>query len=146
MNLLDHLFLAGSLPFWNPRHVPSGSSQGQEDRYFNYLWKLDFINGPHQQVNVQWASIITVALWIGVLVLLAYLLTNGSYHEQNKRGLATDPNGPEIQDLYPVEAYNGIITERNGAVDKFNYFLYAIVIAFAVGLMLSQILNGQVYG
>ncbi len=139
-------FSAGwSLPWWNPRHIPSGNNTGVETRYFNYLWQVYLHSGQHQEVNIQWSDEMLIVIWTVVLALLAYLLTNGAYQEQNKRGAATDPSGPLIQDLYPVEAYNGVITERNGAVDYFNWTLYAIVLAWGLGIMIFQIIFGQVY-
>jgi hypothetical protein len=138
---------SSGLPFWNPRNVPSGSSTEVENAYYQYLWHNLLHGGGYQQVSVQseFSNLFLVLTWTLIIALLGYILTNSTYYQQNKRGAATDPNGPEIQDLYPVESYNGIITERNGGVDTFNWVLYALMTVWTLGLMFFAILNGQIY-
>jgi hypothetical protein len=48
-------------------------------------------------------------------------------------------------DLYPVEVFNGIITERNGPVDPFNYAVWAILGIYIVYYTVIQVLYGQLY-
>lgn len=134
-----------TLPYWNPRHVPTGSATSVEDRYWNYLWAHLLQSGPGQQTAIHWAGLVIVFIWVVVLSILSYLLVTQAYYNQNKRGAATDPTGPEVQDLYPVESYNGVISERNGGVDAFNLVLYAMLLAYGLGIVFYQILNGQVY-
>lgn len=140
----DRLVLAG-IPFWNPRNVPTGTNTHTEDLYYQYMWHYVQQQNPFQRTSIQWADLIVVFVWVLLIAFLSYLLIHNGYHNQNKRGAATDPNGPLVQDMYPVESYNGVVTERNGGVDFFNYAIWALAVAWFLGIMFFQLVNGQIY-
>ena len=117
----------------------------EEHKYWTYLfWTyLHAVRQPN--VSFEWYTEVQEWAWVLVIAGGYFLGTIFTYRNHNRRGAATDPRGPQVQDLYPVESYNGYVTERNGGVDMFNYALIAAVVIYTAIVIVGNVINAQVY-
>lgn len=112
--------------------VPSGSSDVDVQNYYNYLhnWNL---SGLKETYSFSPALLTWIYLGIGMLLVIFIFLTN-AWYARHLRG-----------DLYPIEVYNGYITERGGKVDYFNWAVYAILGSFMLYYAATNLIYGQIY-
>lgn len=112
--------------------VPTGSDDATVRQYYHYL-DLRRLQGFHEMYvfNPVWLG------WgygvLGATLIVLYLFVFAWYTRQRK------------EDLYPVEVYNGYITERAGPVDAFNLALYAILVGLMIAYTVWNIVYGQMY-
>jgi hypothetical protein len=113
--------------------VPTGSNDAAVKGFFNY-------NNLRHVSTLQETYIVDPYFWgtmylvIGVVLIVFYTLTISWYTRQRRK-----------PDLYPVEVYNAIITERGGPVDALNYSIYAILLIYMVYYTVTNLMFGQYY-
>lgn len=117
----------------------------EEHRYWIYLISTYLNSVRMPNVSFEWYTELQEWSWVLVIAGAYFLGTIFTYRNHNKRGAATDPRGPAIQDLYPVESYNGYVTERNGGVDNFNWAVIIVVTLYTGLVIVSNIVNAQIY-
>jgi hypothetical protein len=112
--------------------VPRGSTDAEARAYFDYL-QLQTYAGLQETYSI---SIVTVLEFYGVggIVLVTTYFFMFAWYARLKR-----------DDLYPVEVYNGYVTERGGPVDAFNWAVWAIMVIYAVAYIAISITYGQLY-
>lgn len=112
--------------------VPSGSDDASVQAYYDYLnyRHLDYLS---ETLTVDWLTITTVyGILAGILVIF-YFLAMAWGARRSKA------------DLYPVESFNGYISERGGPIDPFNLALYAILVCYMVYYTVVSLIYGQYY-
>lgn len=112
--------------------VPSGSDDKSVNEYFRYM-QLRMLQQEHETFYFDTETFLTYYGLLGVMIIVFYFFTF-AWYARRKTG-----------DLYPVEAYNGYIVERNGPVDPFNWAVYAILVSYMIYYSIVQILYGQLY-
>ncbi len=113
-------------------NVPTGSDDASVQAYYDYL-NLEHSNSLKETYLYNWQNfLITYALIAAALISLYFF--SFAWYARRRTG-----------DLYPVEVFNGFITERGGPVDPFNYAVYAILGIYMVYYVVIQLLYGQIY-
>jgi hypothetical protein len=114
------------------RNVPTGSDDASVLAYYDYL-NLRHANSLKETYLYDWQGfLVTYALIAAALISLYFFAF--AWYARRRAG-----------DLYPVEVYNGFLTERNGPVDAFNYAVWAILGIYMVYYTVIQLLYGQLY-
>lgn len=123
-----------SLPIPSQTYLvpPTGSDDVAVQRYFDYL-KLQAAGNLTETYHQNWQGL-TEALGFGAAFLIATYFFVFAWFARRRTG-----------DLYPVEVYNGYITERNGGVDPFNWAVYALVAIYAIAYVALSLRFGQIY-
>lgn len=112
--------------------VPTGSDDATVRQYYHYL-NLRVLGGYHEMYGVN-PFFLSWGFGAAVAILIVLYFFVFSWYARQR-----------TQDLYPVEVYNGYITERAGPVDAFNYVLYAILAGLMVAYTVWNIIYGQMY-
>jgi hypothetical protein len=116
----------------NIRRVPTGHDSVTVQKYYDYLNESRLLT-----LNETYVIDASALSWsygfLGVILIIFFFFIFAWYARLMKH------------DLYPVESYNGYITERGGPVDYFNYAFYAIIISFSIYYFVVQMLYGQLY-
>ncbi len=112
--------------------VPTGSDDEAVEAYYDYLnyRHLDELN---QTYLFDPLGITTIYGILGGILVISYFFAF-AWHARMSRG-----------DLYPVEVFNGYLSERGGPVDPFNWAVYAILIAYMVYYTVVHLIFGQYY-
>lgn len=112
--------------------VPTGSDDASVKAYYDYLnyRHLDQLGQTHTLDPL----VITTIYGIlgGILVIFYFFVL--AWHARRPKG-----------DLYPVEVFNGYVSERGGPIDSFNWAVYAILIAYMVYYTAVSLIFGQYY-
>ncbi len=113
--------------------VPTGSDDASVKAFFDYnaLRHVSTLRETYIVDPYYWG---TMYLTIGLLLLVLYFLTFAWYARVRRRA-----------DLYPVEVYNAVITERGGPVDTFNWVVYAVLLSYMVYYTVTNLAFGQYY-
>ncbi len=127
---LSWVFPTPNKPFLK---VPTGSDDASVKRFYDYnnlrhvatLEETYYVNGYY------WG---TMYLVIGLILLVSYFLTFAWFARLRSQG-----------DLYPVEVYNGYLTERGGPIDTFNWVVYAVLLSYMAYYTIINIMGGQYY-
>jgi hypothetical protein len=124
------------IPTLNKPHnltVPTGSDDASVKAFFDYnalrhaaSLQETYANNPYY--------LGTMYLIIGIFLILTYVVTFAWFARIRGRG-----------DLYPVEVYNGYLTERGGPVDMFNWVTYVILLSYMVVYTVVNLIGGQYY-
>ncbi len=114
--------------------VPTGSDDVTVQKYYDYLQ----LRHLQQQVETYGVSSVTLVIVYGILgaTLLLFAALAWIWFSRQKRG---------APGLYPVEVYNGYITERADPVDAFAWSNYAVMLAFMVFYIWWDLVFGQWY-
>jgi hypothetical protein len=112
--------------------VPTGSSDRTVQSYFHYL-QLQELGGMSERYVINPVGLIEMYGGGGVILVSLYFLMFAWYARLKR------------DDLYPVEVYNGYITERGGKIDAFNYAVWAVMLAYAVAYISLSLIYGQIY-
>jgi hypothetical protein len=112
--------------------VPTGSDDKTVEAYYQYL-DLRHLQQQTQAYQVNPQTLIITYGVLGGTILVVFTLTWMWYSKRR-----TDSAG-----LYPVEVYNGYISERNGPVDVYTYANYAAMLAFSAFYIWWNIAFGQ---
>lgn len=112
--------------------VPTGSDDAAVQAYYDYL---NYRHLENLEQTYTWSPLtLTTAYGIlgGILVIFYFLVL--AWHARRSRG-----------DLYPVEVFNGYLSERGGPVDAFNWAVYAILLGFMIYYTVVNVIFGQYY-
>jgi hypothetical protein len=120
------------LPTYTFLRPPSGSSDVVVERYFEYL-NLQSVGNLTESYFPNWVGLIEAFGYGAVFLIILYFFVY-AWFARRRTG-----------DLYPVEVYNGYITERGGPVDPFNWATYTILVSYMVYYSVVNILYGQMY-
>jgi hypothetical protein len=113
--------------------VPTGSDDKAVNAFFDYN-QLRHLASLQETYFLDPYYLSTMYLVIGVVLIVFYAVSLSWFSRQRKRG-----------DLYPVEVYNGYITERAGPVDALNWVVYAILLCYMVTYTVINLIGGQYY-
>lgn len=120
------------LPSQSFLRPPSGSSDAVVERYFKYL-HLQNLGNIGQTQGINWVGILDAFAFGAAFLVILYFLVF-AWFARRRSG-----------DLYPVEVYNGYITERNGGIDAFNWAAYAVILIYGVFYIAMSLRFGQIY-
>ena len=112
--------------------VPSGSDDKSVAAYYDYLNESAYL-AEHETYVLDVPALGWTYGFLGAMLVVSYFYI-GSWYAR----LGT-------HDLYPVESYNGYITERGGPVPRFNNVFYMVIGSFMAYYGFIQILYGQLY-
>jgi hypothetical protein len=112
--------------------VPTGSDDLSVQAYYDYLNQQHLMSLKEAYIY-DWQGFLTTYLLIAVVLIAFYAFVYAWYARRRKA------------DLYPVEVYNGYLTERGGPVDPFNYATWAILGIYMVYYVVIQLIYGQLY-
>jgi hypothetical protein len=112
--------------------VPRGSTDAEAKAYFDYL-QLQAYGGLHETYSINIVTVIEFYGVGGIVLVTTYFFMFAWYARLNR------------DDLYPVEVYNGYVTERGGPVDPFNWAVWAIMVIYAIAYIAISITYGQLY-
>jgi hypothetical protein len=109
---------------------PSGDSPEKVRQFYEYLQGHQQTTRPIQSWHVDWLSL--AWLWGFVIVLVfSLLLWVRQYRTTRQRG------------IYPVDSFGGWTTEAAGPATLFFLLFTAVIVAFAVALVVGHIVYGQ---
>ncbi|HMK92550.1 MAG TPA: hypothetical protein VK576_06090 [Thermoleophilia bacterium] len=114
--------------------VPTGNSDATAMAYYDYL-QLRHLQQQTETYGVNGVSLIIIYGILGA-VLLFFTMAVWIWHTRQKRRLAG---------VYPVEVYNGYISERGGPVDYLTWSAYGIMLTFMVFYIWWDMIFGQWY-
>jgi hypothetical protein len=112
--------------------VPKGSTDQEAQDYFNYL-QLQAYGGVRETYRVNVVTFLEFYGVAGIVVGVLYLFMFTWYARLRR------------DDLYPVEVYNGYITERGGPIDPFNWAVWSIMLIYAIAYIAVSLMYGQLY-
>ncbi len=114
--------------------VPTGSDDATVQAYYNYLQ----LRHLQQQVETYGVNSVDLVIIYGILggVLLIFAALTWAWFARQRRG---QPG------LYPVEVYNGYMTERGSPVDAIAWSNYAVMLSFMVFYIWWNLTFGQWY-
>jgi hypothetical protein len=113
--------------------VPTGADDKAVNAFFAYN-QLRHIASLQETYFLDPYYLGTMYLVIGVVLIIFYALSITWFSRRRTQG-----------DLYPVEVYNGYITERAGPIDVLNYLVYAILLCYMVTYTIINLIGGQYY-
>jgi hypothetical protein len=112
--------------------VPSGSDGETVREYYDYLYS-HYISEMGQTFRFDAAGLLWWGFWVVILVAGIYLATR---LQRSTRA----PSEP-----YPVESYNGYITEANGPAGPFLLISIAGVVLWLIIITVYHLVQGQIY-
>jgi hypothetical protein len=113
--------------------VPTGADDVSVNAFFAYN-NLRHVSSLQETYFIDPYYFGTMYLVIGVVLIVSYFLTYSWYSRLRRHG-----------DLYPVEVYNGYLTERGGPIDTFNWVVWAIVLTYMAYYTVINLMFGQYY-
>lgn len=113
-------------------NVPTGSDDASVLAYYDYL-NLQHAGTLTETYNYNWQNFLVTYMMIAAALISLYFFAFAWYARRRSA------------DLYPVEVFNGFITERNGPVDAFNYGVWTILVIYMIYYTVIQLIYGQIY-
>jgi hypothetical protein len=111
--------------------MPSGSSPEKAEKFYHYLQAHQLTMQRADTWHVRWMDL--AWLWGFMIVLsLALLLWVWQYRSTRQK-----------TGIYPVDSFGGFTTEMAGPATFFFLLLTAVIVAFAVVLIVGHIVWGQ---
>jgi hypothetical protein len=120
------------VPGYTGQAVPTGSDDAAVQAYYDYL-NLEHSRSLTETYHYNWENFITTYAVIAAALISLYFFAFAWY--ARRRSL----------DLYPVEVFNGVITERSGPIDAFNYAVWSILGIYIIWYVVIQLIYGQIY-
>ncbi len=114
--------------------IPSGNTTQAAHQYYNYLWSVYLGSIPPDRTKILWSGPIYVFIFTFVLVFLFFLYTRYANRVHRTKG-----------EMYGIMSFAGSILERIGPLSAFEVAFDLIIFAWAVYLIVIQVLNGYVY-
>lgn len=111
--------------------VPSGDTPEAVQAYYQYLL-AHYINPASQNIATNWLVVGVVLGWVALISALFFIYFRRARNEKPSR-------------LYPVETYNGYISESNAGVGVFLYIFFALVVLWLLYVTVSNLTQGQLY-
>ena len=112
--------------------MPSGDSPQKAQQFYDYLLSHHETERPVQAWYVNWYSLAWV--W-GFVAALAVILLWWVWQYRTTRQ----------KTLYPPDNWGGFATELAGPASLFFVLFTAIVVGFAVAVIVGHIVNGQMF-
>lgn len=113
-------------------NVPTGSDDASVKAYYDYL-NLEHASSLKETYHFNWQNFfVTYAVIAAALISLYFFAF--AWYSRRRSG-----------DLYPVEVFNGLLTERAGPIDAFNYAVWGILGIYMVWYIVIQLIYGQIY-
>jgi hypothetical protein len=113
--------------------VPTGADDKSVNAFFDYN-QLRHLASLQETYFLDPYYLGTMYLVIGVVLLIFYMVSLSWFSRQRSRG-----------DLYPVEVYNGYLTERGGPVGALNWVMYAVLLSYMIVYTVVNLIGGQYY-
>jgi hypothetical protein len=113
--------------------VPTGADDKSVTAFFDYN-QLRHLASLQETYFVDPYYLGTMYLIIGVILLAFYMVSLSWFSRQRSRG-----------DLYPVEVYNGYLTERSGPIDKLSWVMWAVLLSYMIVYTVVNLIGGQYY-
>jgi hypothetical protein len=113
--------------------VPTGADDKSVSAFFDYN-QLRHLASLQETYFVDPYYLGTMYLIIGVVLLAFYMVSLSWFSRQRSRG-----------DLYPVEVYNGYLTERSGPIDKLSWVMWAVLLSYMIVYTVVNLIGGQYY-
>jgi hypothetical protein len=112
--------------------MPSGDSPQKAQQFYDYLLAHHETERPVQEWHVNWYSL--GWLWGFVAALAVILLWwVWQYRTTRQRG------------MYLVDTWSGYTSELAGPATRFFVLLTAVLVGFAVAILVGHLVNGQVF-
>jgi hypothetical protein len=113
--------------------MPSGDSPQTAETYYHYL--LAHHESEHRVAtwHVDWISL--AWMW-GFVVALALVLLWWVWQYRSTRHKSPP---------YPVDSWGGFTSELAGPATRFFILLTALVVGFAIALIVGHLVNGQIF-
>lgn len=111
--------------------VPTGNTPEIIEQYYQYLLS-HYINPVTQNITPNVMLEGAVFFWIIIVAGLIFVYFRRGRNEKPSR-------------LYPVETYNGYISESNADVGGFLWVFFALVVIWLLWITYSNITRGQLY-
>jgi len=111
--------------------VPTGDTPEVVQAYYQYLL-AHYINPTTQNIATNWFLVGVVLGWVTIVTGLFFIYFRRSRSEKPSR-------------LYPVETYNGYISESNAGVGVFLYVFFALVVLWVLYITIGDLTQGQLY-
>jgi hypothetical protein len=111
--------------------VPTGDTPEIVQAYYEYLL-AHYINPTAQNIATNWFLVGVVVGWVAIVSGLFFIYFRRVRNEKPSQ-------------LYPVETYNGYISESNGGTGVFLYVFFALVVLWLLYITVSNLTQGQLY-
>ena len=111
--------------------VPSGDTPEAVQAYYQYLL-AQYISPVSQNIATNWLLVGVTLGWVAIVVGLVFIYF---------RRVRSEKPGK----LYPVETYNGYISESNAGTGLFLYIFFALVVLWLLYVTISNLTHGQLY-
>jgi hypothetical protein len=112
--------------------VPTGNDDATVQAYYDYL-NTQQLSTLREQYVFNWQNFVVTYLEMAVFVIVFLFLAFAWYARR------------KTADIYPIEVFNGVITERAGPVDPFNWAVYSILGTYMVYYIVVHLIYGQLY-
>lgn len=116
----------------NPKAVPSGNTSEVVNQYYDYMYG-HYLAQATQTYYIHWDVLAWIGFWVFMLAGIFYIYTR----YQHSTHFAREP--------YPLESYNGYISEANGPVGVFLTFFFLIIGGWLLVTTVLNLLRGQIY-
>jgi hypothetical protein len=113
--------------------MPKGDTPQQAQDYYQYLLAHHETEHPVRTWTVDWMSL--AWLW-GFVVALSVILLWWVWQYRSTR---------QKSSIYPVDSWSGFTTELAGPSTRFFILLSAIIVGFAIVLIVGHLVNGQIF-
>lgn len=111
--------------------VPSGNTPEQVQAYYQYLL-AHYINPTMQNIAMNYFLVGVTLGWVAIITGLFFIYFRRVRNEKPSK-------------LYPVETYNGYISESNGGTGVFLAIFFALVVLWLLYITVSNLTQGQLY-
>lgn len=111
--------------------VPTGNTPEAVQAYYQYLL-AHYINPVTQNIATNYLIIGVTLGWVAIVTGIIFIYFRRSRSEKPSK-------------LYPVETYNGYISESNAGTGLFLYIFFALVILWLLYVTISNLTQGQLY-
>lgn len=111
--------------------VPTGNTPEAVQAYYQYLL-AHYINPVTQNIATNYLIIGVTLGWVAIVTGILFIYFRRSRSEKPSK-------------LYPVETYNGYISESNAGTGLFLYIFFALVILWLLYVTISNLTQGQLY-
>jgi hypothetical protein len=111
--------------------VPTGNTPEQVQAYYEHLL-AQYINPVSQNLATNWLLVGVTLGWVAIVTALFFIYFRRARSEKPSK-------------LYPVETYNGYISESNAGTGLFLYIFFALVILWVLYTTITNLTQGQLY-
>lgn len=112
--------------------VPTGDDSSTISDYYDHLYD-HYVSQITQTFDINPITLLWWAFYVFVLVTGVYAATRWQRNTRARR------------EPYPVETYNGYISETNGPVGVFLSLFIVGIVAFLIVITVFHLIQGQIY-